>query len=49
MCRIGIFLDYKALLPDTWRKRAEHYYEENRRVKEGIKAWKMAISKSLDS
>ncbi len=36
----GIFLDYKALLPDTWRKRAEHYYEENRRVKEGIKAWK---------
>lgn len=37
----GIFLDYKALLPDTWRKRAEHYYEENSRVKEGIKAWKI--------
>lgn len=35
-----IFEDYKEKLPRNWRKRAGHYYNENLRVKEGIKAWK---------
>ena len=27
-------------LPDNWRKRAEHYYSEERRVREGVSAWR---------
>lgn len=36
----GIFEEYKDMLPDNWRDRAQHYYDENNRVKKGIKAWK---------
>lgn len=36
----GIFNEYKDMLPDSWRDRAQHYYDENNRVKNGIKAWK---------
>lgn len=35
-----IFEDYKQNLPKNWYKRAKHFYEENERVKKGIKAWK---------
>lgn len=31
---------YKDRLPETWRKRAEHYYTEMERVKKGAEAWK---------
>lgn len=29
-----------AQLPERFRKRARHFFDENRRVQEGIKAWK---------
>lgn len=35
-----IFEEYKDMLPRNWYKRAIHYYDENDRVKKGIKAWK---------
>lgn len=35
-----VFEENKDRLPDTWRKRAEHYYSENERVKKGVEAWK---------
>ena len=37
---IGVYLQYKDRLPENWRKRAEHFYGERQRVKDGIKAWK---------
>lgn len=36
----AIFLQYKDKLPETWRKRAEHYYSEIERVEKGVEAWK---------
>jgi galactokinase len=36
----GIYRQYREKLPDTWKKRADHYYEENERVQQGIRAWK---------
>lgn len=30
---------YKSLLPVNFRKRADHYYGEQKRVKDGIEAW----------
>lgn len=35
----GIFNQYKDKLPKNWKKRAEHFYSENERVKKGIKAF----------
>ena len=35
-----IFEEYKKVLPTNWYKRALHFYDENDRVKNGIKAWK---------
>ncbi len=35
-----IYDEYKDRLPDNWRKRAEHWYTEFERVKEGAAAWK---------
>lgn len=37
---IGVYLQYKDRLPENWRKRAEYFYDERQRVKDGIKAWK---------
>lgn len=34
-----IFEQYKDKLPENWRKRAEHFYSENARVKQGAKLW----------
>ncbi len=34
------FLKYKDKLPSNWRKRAEHYYSESKRVQDGVKLWK---------
>lgn len=35
----AIFDDFKDRLPETWRKRAEHYYSEFERVQKGKEAW----------
>lgn len=35
-----VFDKHKYRLPDTFRKRAEHFYTENERVLEGVEAWK---------
>ena len=35
-----IFLQYKNRLPETWRKRAEHYYGEINRVERAVEAWR---------
>ena len=35
----AIFDDFKEKLPETWRKRAEHYYSEFERVQKGKEAW----------
>lgn len=37
---VGIYNQYKSKLPENWRKRAEHFYGEKRRVKDGVKAWR---------
>lgn len=37
-----VFEQYKNRLPDTFRRRAEHWYGETRRVREGVEAWKRA-------
>lgn len=35
-----IFAEHKHRLPDSWRKRAEHWYDEVRRVGLGVEAWR---------
>ncbi len=35
-----IYYKYKNGLPEQWRLRCEHWYTEQRRVKEGIEAWR---------
>ncbi len=35
-----VFLSYRDRLPDVWRRRAEHYYGEMRRVEKGARLWK---------
>ena len=35
-----VYDSYKDKLPETWRRRAEHYYTEIERVKKGAEAWK---------
>ena len=35
-----VYYKYKDKLPESWRKRAEHYYSECNRVEEGVKAWR---------
>lgn len=35
-----IFEQYKDRLPETWRRRAEHWYTEQERVANAAKAWK---------
>ena len=34
------YLQYKDKLPENWRKRAEHWYTEFRRVEAGAEAWR---------
>lgn len=36
----GVYDEYKHLLPDSWRKRAEHWYTEYERVEKGAEAWR---------
>lgn len=36
-----IFEQYKDRLPETWRRRATHFYDEFDRVQAGAKAWRM--------
>lgn len=36
----GIYLEYKDRLPVNWEKRAHHFYDEQRRVRDGVKAWR---------
>lgn len=35
-----VFLQYKERLPETWRRRAEHWYSEFDRVQRGAEAWR---------
>ena len=35
-----VFEKYKGRLPETWRKRAEHWYSEQERVERGVGAWR---------
>ncbi len=35
-----VFEEYKHKLPENWRKRAEHFYTEFERVKNGAEAWR---------
>ena len=35
-----VFEQYKGRLPETWRKRAEHWYSEQERVERGVEAWR---------
>lgn len=34
-----VFLKHKDKLPKSWQKRAEHYYTEAQRVKDGVALW----------
>lgn len=36
-----VFEEYKHKLPENWRKRAEHFYSEFERVKNGAEAWRI--------
>ena len=35
-----VYDQYKEMLPETWRKRAEHWYTEYDRVLKGVEAWR---------
>ena len=35
-----VFEEYKDRLPETWRKRATHWYTEYERVHKGVEAWR---------
>lgn len=35
-----LFLEWKDKLPESWRKRAEHYYSEQERVRKGAELWR---------
>ena len=35
-----VFEQYKDRLPDTWRRRAEHFYGESDRVEKAAQAWR---------
>ena len=35
-----VYLQYKDKLPETWRKRADHWYSEFQRVEKGAEAWR---------
>jgi galactokinase/galacturonokinase len=37
---VAIYNEYKERLPETWRKRAEHYFTEFDRVQRGAEAWR---------
>jgi len=37
---VAIYHEYKDRLPETWRKRAEHYFTEVDRVQRGVEAWR---------
>lgn len=34
-----VYLKHKHKLPESWQKRAEHWYSEFKRVEEGVDAW----------
>jgi len=36
----AVFHEYKERLPETWRRRAEHYFSEMDRVQRGAEAWR---------
>ena len=36
----SVYDEYKDRLPDTWRRRAEHWYTEFERVEKGAEAWR---------
>jgi len=36
----SVYEEFGSLLPETWRKRAEHWYTEYDRVERGVAAWR---------
>ena len=36
----AVYLQYQDKLPESWRKRAEHWYSEYFRVQSGVQAWR---------
>lgn len=36
----AVYDEYKDRLPETWRRRAEHWYTEFERVEKGVEAWR---------
>lgn len=36
----SVYEEYQGKIPYNWNKRVKHFYSENARVKEGVKAWK---------
>jgi len=37
---VEVYNEYKERLPETWRRRAEHWYTEFARVEQGAEAWR---------
>ena len=37
---VAIYNEYKDRLPESWRKRAEHFFTEFERVERGAEAWR---------
>ncbi len=37
---VEVYQQYKSRLPETWAKRAEHWYTEYARVEKGVEAWR---------
>ena len=37
---VEVYHQYKHLLPENWRKRAEHWFTEFDRVQKGVEAWR---------
>lgn len=37
---LSVFQEYKERLPDSWRRRAEHFFTEFSRVEQGAEAWR---------
>ena len=36
----SVYTEYARLLPEPWKKRAEHYFSESERVEAGVEAWR---------
>ncbi len=37
---VSVYDEHKSALPESWRKRAEHFYTESARVEKGVDTWR---------